>query len=138
MNDDDLAKLQKFIVYLYDKGSADDKVNDARMTLFTHKNKNYDDIPPTEDALRMHALRATYQAGHIWSQSLVPNPQLPSPGNWGWNIQNGGKLEINWTEKDPIAKACKELKCCQCKTECKRCKCAKALLPCTSLCSCTC
>lgn len=135
---DDFGILQKFTIYLYDKSSTDDKVDNARMALFTQKNKEYNNIPPTEDALKIHALRAAYQAGYIWGQALERSPELPSPGDWGWKPADGGTWDILWTRKDPIAKACKELRRCSCKNECIKCKCKQAHLSCTSLCSCPC
>ncbi|KAK3775668.1 hypothetical protein RRG08_049847 [Elysia crispata] len=43
-----------------------------------------DNIPPTLHALEQHAKWAVYQAGHLWGQSLVGNPELPSQQMWGW------------------------------------------------------
>ena len=138
INEDDFAILQQFTVYLYDKNSNTDNVDTARMTLFTQKNKEYNNIPPTQDALKMHVLRAAYQAGYIWGQALKPCPELPSPGDWGWKPGERGTWEILWTKKEPISEACKELRRCSCKNECKTCKCKQGFLPCTSLCSCSC
>ena len=122
---DDFARLQKFTVYLYDKSSPGDKVDTARMTLFTQKNKEYNNIPPTEDALKLHALRAAFQAGHIWGRALERSVELPSPGDWGWKSGDGGMWGIMWTKKDPITEVCKELRRCNCKKECKNRKCKK-------------
>ena len=41
-------------------------------------------IPPTKGALEHHIKRAAYQAGHIWSQSLIRSSEVVSPGDWGW------------------------------------------------------
>ena len=60
------------------------KVNDARRDLFTRKGRDVEAIPPTSDALRQHAKRSTYQAGHCWGNSLVPSPLFPCSSEWGW------------------------------------------------------
>ena len=67
----DFGIIQKFIIYLYDKSSNESKVDNARIVMFTQKNKEYNNIPPTEDALKMHALCAAYQSGYIWGQALL-------------------------------------------------------------------
>ena len=69
---------------MYDRTSTCMKVNDARKDLFTHKGREIEAIPPTSDALRQHARRSTYQAGHCWDNSLVPSPPFPCPSEWGW------------------------------------------------------
>ena len=47
------------------------------MALLTQKNREYNNFPSTEDALKMPA----YQAGYIWGQALERSPDLPSPGD---------------------------------------------------------
>ena len=43
-----------------------------------------ENIPPMKEALRKHVKRAAFQAGHIWGQSQIPKPKVPSPHEWGW------------------------------------------------------
>ena len=45
---------------------------------------------------------AAYQAGIIWSQATVSNPELDSPADWGWT-QKGETWQIYWTTLPPIA-----------------------------------
>ena len=41
-------------------------------------------IPPTRAAPVEHVKRAVYQGGHICGKTLLPDPVLPSPTDWGW------------------------------------------------------
>ena len=136
---DDLKKLERFVVMLYDRSSVTTSVNDARMELFARKQKPYDAIPPTSDALKEHVKRAAYQAGIIWSQATVPLPAIGSPADWGW-VLKGETWHVSWTTLPPIAKSCQELTKCGCKNSCsnRRCKCSRSGLVCTALCSCKC
>lgn len=58
-------------------------VNAARKKLFAKKGKSIENIPPSLDALIQHSKGAVLQAGFVWSQSLIPNPTLPRPHDWG-------------------------------------------------------
>jgi len=55
VSDDDLQKLEKFVVLTYDKSSAATGVDEARLDLFARKQRSYDAIPPTSVALKEHA-----------------------------------------------------------------------------------
>ena len=138
LDDEALEVLEKFVVIMYDKSSSATGVNDARLELFARKQRVFDSIPPTQAALLQHAKRAAYQAGVIWSQAIVSQPQTQSPKDWGW-IQEAGVWKIVWTALEPIASVCQELTKCGCKTQCRgRCKCYKHGLPCTPRCTCSC
>ncbi|XP_068756859.1 uncharacterized protein [Montipora capricornis] len=128
--------LQRFVVILYDRTSLATDVNTARRELFTKKNRALENIPPTEDALLNHSNRALYQAS-IWT-SLDEQQFYPSPSDFGWKMENN-RWRPRWTVLPEASKACNELLKCGCKKGCKsgRCKCFKANLPCTELCSCS-
>jgi len=79
-----IAVIERFIVLMYSKTSEDTSVNDARLSLLCQGNRSIENIPPTMGALEEHIKRAVYQAGHLWSQAMVKDPILPSPGEWGW------------------------------------------------------
>ena len=112
-------------------------VNSARIELFTQKGRTIDGLPPTKASLVQHIMRAAYQAGHCWGQTMVPPPELPSPSQWGWNESTDGNWEVNWTTLPEATHACRELIRCGCKKGCRgRCKCQKAALECTALCTC--
>lgn len=130
--------LERFVVLMYDRSSASMTVNEARLDLFAKKQMSYELIPPTKGALKEHVKRAAFQAGLIWGQSIVHQPEIPCPCQWGW-LKHDGKWTILWTALEPIANSCRELAKCGCKTKCGgRCKCSKTGVPCTIRCSCPC
>ena len=66
---------------MYDRTSTRTDVNKARKKLFVKKS-SVQRIPPTCAALEQHVKRAVFQGGHVWGQTLVPQPVLPSPSSW--------------------------------------------------------
>ena len=138
VTNEDLGMLERFVVMLYDRSSSATNVNDARFDLFARKQRAYEAIPPTQSALLQHSKRAAYQAGWVWSQSLIRCPEIPSPSDWGW-VQEGESWRVYWTELEPVAKNCQELTKCGCNKDCSgNCKCYRFGLPCTALCNCVC
>ena len=83
IEESDLEILEKFVVLMYDRSSSVASVNEARLALFARKQRSCDLIPPTQGALTEHAKRAAYQAGHIWSQAIVHQPEAQCPSEWG-------------------------------------------------------
>ena len=134
---DALATIERFVVLLYSKTLDVETVNEARQVLFSKGNRQLENIPPTHDALIEHVKRATYQAGHVWAQALNPEPQLPSPGAWGWK-RDGQCWIPRWTTLPEASDACRKLLKCGCQKSCSgRCKCGQANLDCTQLCGCS-
>ena len=70
-----MEQIERFVVLLYQRASALNQVNEARLNLFT-QNRKMDNI--SLHALDQHLKRAVYQAGHIWRQCLAANSELPS------------------------------------------------------------
>lgn len=129
--------LEHFVVLMYDKTCGLTKVNEARQHLFARRSRALENIPPTNAALQQHALRATYQGGHLWGQVLQKDPHLPSPKNWGWEQSADSSWKPKWTTIAQAQEACYELVHCNCRKACKGlCKCYKASLQCTALCRC--
>ena len=138
IEESDLQTLEKYVVLMYDRSSITSSVDEARLDLFARKQRSYDLIPPSQNALKEHTKRAAYQAGHIWGQCVIRDPELQCPSKWGWSKEDDS-WKIVWTSLEPISKCCRELTKCGCKMECGgRCKCKKAGLHCTALCSCPC
>ncbi len=99
-----------------------------------------DAIPPTFAALTEHTKRAAYQAGHCWGQSCIADPVLPSPAEWGWKRTESGQWQPLWNKLTEASTAIRQLIKCGCRPEngCRgRCKCVKAELECTSMCTCS-
>jgi len=70
VSDDDLQKLEKFVVLMYDRSRAATGVDEARLDLFARNQRSYDAIPPTTAALKEHAKRAANQAViHLGTES---------------------------------------------------------------------
>lgn len=135
--DNILSLLEKFVVLLYDRMSGLSSVNEARQHLFSRKSCALESIPPTQAALTQHTLRAAYQGGHVWGQVLTKDPQLPNPGEWGWERLDETSWKPKWTTLDQAQQKCYELIHCSCKKACRGlCKCNKASLKCTALCHC--
>ena len=135
---DDMDQIERYVVLLYQRTSALSHVNEARKHPFAFQNCKIENVPPTLHALEQHVKRAVYQAGYIWGQSLVAEPQLPSPDVWGWErVNDNSPWTQHWTTRPEAARGCQELLKCGCNKACtNRCKCCKANLRCTQLCFC--
>jgi len=48
------------------------------------QNHKIENIPTASHVVKQHVNKAVYQAGHIWGQSLIGKPDVPSPDAWGW------------------------------------------------------
>ena len=128
--------LERFVVLMCDRTSESVEVNDARKQLFSQKSRIQDDIPPTQAALKQHIKCTCYQA-NCWNQSLVIDPDMPEPSDWGWTKERTGWQSL-WTTLSEASKSCHELISCHSKKGCTaRCKCSKAALKCTALCLCS-
>lgn len=62
LEQDDFDMIQRYVVLLYDRASPCTDVNTCGRMLFTAKGKDVEQMPPTEDALKQHLLRAMLQA----------------------------------------------------------------------------
>ena len=140
ISEDDKLAVEQFVVVLYDQSSTAKQVNEARLDMFARKQKAYEMIPPSQSTLQEHIKRAAYQAGHVWGQTLICEPIIPAPAEWGWRKDNLQIWQLHWTSLPAIAASCQELANCGC----KRCSCSgncksfKSGLTCSALCSCTC
>jgi len=65
LNDQDFNAIQQFVVLLYDRVSLCTEVNKCRRILFTKKQRPVESLPPTENCLRLHVLRAMLQSRYI-------------------------------------------------------------------------
>ena len=133
-----MAEIERFVVLLYDRTSELFQVNQARQQLFAKGTRTLENIPPTYDALHQHVKRTAFQAGHIWGQSLLRDPEVPSPGDWGWTKEGqSSSWQPLWTTLPHAQDCCYELIHCGCKKSCRgQCIYFKASLKCTALCSC--
>jgi len=131
-----VAILERFTVIMYSRTSEALDVNSARRQLFAKTSCPLESLPPTSDALLLHTKRAFHQTVHCWKQSLILQPRIYDPCNWGWSNEDGTYTPV-WTTLQEASKICSELVHCSCKKGCTaRCKCVKADLVCTALCKC--
>ncbi|KAK3730477.1 hypothetical protein QZH41_014705 [Actinostola sp. cb2023] len=136
--------LEKFTCSMYmSVGNTTGCVNDARYELFCAKNGEVEShqLPPCQDSLQKHILRANYQAA-IWKRSLEANPDIPSPDGMGWTIQTSTdavstELLIDWMDGQPAPSAVLQLLACKCRKACElpSCVCMNSGLKCTDLCT---
>lgn len=92
----DLQRLKRFIVLMNDRSSTATIVDEARLDLFVHKQRPYNSILPTQVTLREHAKHVAYQAGIIWIQATISNPNTRSPTEWRWT-QKGEMADMFYT-----------------------------------------
>jgi len=124
-------------VLMYSQNCAAQSVNEARKLMFTHGLKSLDSIPPTQNALFQHAKQALHTAGFVWKQSFSRIPEIPNPGDWGWewNARTNQWVPY-WTDCQTSARLA------HCSSNagvvaCKgNCKCHRAGLHCSPLCKC--
>ena len=126
--------LELFLNNLYSVKSCK-TVDEARFLL--HRGQDFDDMPPSSDALYQHTLRATYQSGHIWSCMMENEFEVADVRNWGWSQAGPNSAPVPvYTTKPLISRNLRELSVCGCKSgKCKgNSKCKKDQLQvCTSM-----
>ena len=64
IEEEDTKTLKKFVVQMYDRSSSTESVDEARLELFSRKQRSYEAIPPNDAALVQHitSRRAATQA----------------------------------------------------------------------------
>ena len=132
--EDTMRVLEQFVARLHHLDTAG--VDAARFEGFCYKGLDFDHLPPSSDALRLHILRGVYQGGHVWGKCLFRDPNLPDPAEWGWKRSEGLWIPL-WIQRDILSHATPQLASCKCSKACKPpCKCCVRGLPCTPLCLC--
>ena len=96
IEDDDMEILEKFVVLMYDRSSTAGGVEEARLDLFARKRRPYEAILPTRAALIQHTKRAAYQAGCVWAQAILSQPEAENPADWRWE-KIGEEWKVIWT-----------------------------------------
>lgn len=83
-----VAAIEKLVCQLYQPKTHISEVKDLRWWLFRKKQAESERLPPTQAALKEAIMRAHYQT-MVWNNDEVPNPELPSPENYGWTMEKG-------------------------------------------------
>ena len=68
----------------YSKACNVTGVNETRQQLFSQGTRTLGMIPPTQQALFQHILRALYQAAIFWMQSHQRQQNVPNASHWAW------------------------------------------------------
>ena len=93
-------------------------------------------LPPSKDALFQHLLRASYQSGWVWRNSLLQEAP-PQKESRGWRIHRGN-LKFSWKTIDCYDKLVKLAGVCQCRSnKCLNCKCVKNNIKWLIFCNCS-
>ena len=130
--------IKRFVCLMYHAESTKYEVNKYRRQLFAQCSRQIENLPHTQDSLKQRVLRAVYQAAFVWSRSLIPMHNHPSPVELGWNKQRTNFVSC-WMTRPSVSEACNELTKCGCKADkgCSgRCSCKKVGLSYTKLCKC--
>jgi len=131
VSDDDLQKLEKFVVLMYDKSSAETGVDDARLDLFARKQRSW--CNPTNQCSSQRACKTCCLPG--WDHLGTGNhPQSRNQQSSRLRVVSRWRVMADMLDStSPIATSCQELTKCACKKGCNcRCKCfVRTLLYCT-------
>lgn len=107
----DLTQLEEFVCKMYHPRTPTySDINKLRIDSFRQKfqpkasNVITDSdgvdlslLPPCRGSLKMHVLRAHYQA-LVWKSACDQFPELPSPVGHGWIRDDDGHVSYQWTE----------------------------------------
>ncbi|XP_028411728.1 uncharacterized protein LOC114534481 [Dendronephthya gigantea] len=128
--------LSRYVCHLYGYDECSD-VNTARYQLFKRGKYEEELLPPNQDSLDQHALRANFQC-YIWRHATQPMLHLPTFYNHGWKVDGEGNVEIAWMTIPAAPDSILEFVNCKCTKGCenRRCSCLKASLKCTDVCQC--
>lgn len=131
--DGELPPIEQFVCHMY--GAPEQPaVNHARLHLFGKAKKGLEMLPPTRDALELHAAGATHQA-KICLQADQEHVDVSSPiDTSAWNKESASCVVVT----TPIPDASLELVTRGCRSRCRtaRCTCFIKYLMCTSACGC--
>lgn len=78
LDDADLQSLEKFVVVMYDRSSADIIVNETRLNLFARKQRLYDAIPPTQSAHKVYIQSVLSTKEELPGVKPLPRPVTKS------------------------------------------------------------
>ena len=88
IGDEEQKVLEQFVITMYDRFSEATEIGAVRLDMFARKQRSYEAVPPTQAAVVQHIKRAAYQAGCIWSQSMLRQMEVENPTEWGWKQQD--------------------------------------------------
>ena len=129
-------KPQAFTCKVYTSCTTTVYINTARHQLFCAWRGELEStqLPPCEDCLFTHTMRANYQAG-IWRCSLQQHPLVPIPVKRGWVRNYVGQLTVERMRGSPAPDEVLQLLLCKCSRRCMlpECQCMSNGFKCTHL-----
>ena len=131
------TELEEYVCRLYSPKSTTRDIGKLRWHLFVRSQAEAEKLPPTKEALRLHILRALFQALK-WNLDTVPMPNIPSPLEYGWKDDKGCLVPMT-TSLQPAPLSVLEVVKCGCgSSRCSSasCTCRKHNLACTEMCRC--
>ena len=133
------TEIEQMVSSMYCASHSFTSLSELRYELFKSSTSNdLRKIPPSTDALQLPVLRSSYVTGWVWGGALEDPSSIPSPSDWGWTVNSGGKLVPKWTSDSDLDIEQHCLFTCKCKSECKRCRCANEQARCLPFCKCGC
>lgn len=113
-------KLQEITCHMYLPTTQTTEVNKLRYQLFCARRGVVESsqLPPCQDCLFMHALRANYQAA-IWRRSLQSQSFVANPTDSGWMTDEDAKLAVKWMRGAPAPEPVIQLLSCKCVRSCE-------------------
>ena len=81
--DDSLKDVENLVSWLYGAPNPQEGVDQARHDLFEEGQKDLERLPPTKDALQLHAACCNYQA-KVLLQGQTPNANCQNPARDWW------------------------------------------------------
>ena len=91
-----MTTVKEFIIRSY--GEDYNSLEEARLgTLLYSLDPSLRKWPPSTGALFEQTKRSAYVAGHLWGNSNVAKPILPSLEDWGYSFTANGICIPHWT-----------------------------------------
>ena len=100
-------------VFVNTYGGKSGPINELRRTIFCEKNQNVKFIPPTQNTLFQHCLRAVFQ-GSVWAGAHDPKIEEPDPCLYSWKEEADGIYKPVWMTVPEVSHVCRELINCSC------------------------
>lgn len=132
----DRLLIEKFICQVYVPDTNISDIGELRWWMFTKKETQGENLPPTRASLIPYVDRVRYQTIE-WCRADQPYPNLPSPLNFGWELKNDHYAPVMCMLPCAPETVLQLIRCSCVKRKCAPpCKCLSHDLKCTELCVC--
>jgi hypothetical protein len=129
-------KLEAPVCQLYLPNTKYKDIGEVRWWLFTKKQTQGENLPPTRESLYPAIARAHYQAME-WFQDDRQHPVLPSPTEFGWKLEKDTFVPVMCTLPCAPEAILTHAGCSCVKRRCEPpCKCRANKFRCTEMCAC--